>query len=128
MGQYDCIIELHTSENPHNVEEHFFQQSVSVYVWCGVLGNHLTGPHFTEGHLTADYHRNFLQNDLPLYSDNVPIATQGKMSIQQDGAPLHFGRKVMVFLNDNYHGRWCQGPLITELFLIIVLPEGLPKV
>jgi hypothetical protein len=111
MGQFDCIIKLHTSENPHNVKEHYFQHHCSVNVWCGVLGNYLIGPHFTEGRLTEAYYRNFLQKDLPVYSQNVSLATQGKMPIHHDGAPPHFCRKVMQFLNDNYHGRWCHGPL-----------------
>jgi hypothetical protein len=43
-------------------------------MWYGVLGNYLIGPHFIEGHLTAAYYRDFLQNDL-LYLEDVPLAT-----------------------------------------------------
>jgi hypothetical protein len=60
-------------------------------VWCGVLGNNLIGPHVIEGRLTAPFFRNFLENELPLNLEDVPLATRRRMWLQHDEAPSHFG-------------------------------------
>jgi hypothetical protein len=43
-------------------------------VWCKVLDNNLIGAHVIEGSL-ASYYRNFLENELLLHIENVPLAT-----------------------------------------------------
>jgi hypothetical protein len=58
-------------ENPHEVAERHFQCRLSVNVWCGILGNYLIKKHFT-----AAYYKGFLQNDLSLYLEYVPLATR----------------------------------------------------
>jgi hypothetical protein len=60
-------------ENLHVVAECYFQRRFSVNVWCGVSGNYFVGPRFIEGHLAAVYGRDFLQNDFPLYLEDVPL-------------------------------------------------------
>lgn len=64
------------------------------------------GLHVAEGYLTAQYDRNFLEDELPLHSENVPLATERQLQLKHDGAPLHFGREVTEFLNKDYEGRW----------------------
>jgi hypothetical protein len=62
-----------------------------------------------EGCLTALYCRNFLENELFLYSEDVPLATQRQEWLQHYGAPPHFGRPVMEFLIEDGRlvgGRW----------------------
>jgi hypothetical protein len=61
---------------------------------------------FIKGCLTASYYRKFLENELPLYLEDVHLALQGQMWLQNDGALPHFGTDVMGFLNENYEGRW----------------------
>jgi hypothetical protein len=72
---------------------------------CGVLGSYVNGPHLIKGCLTAAYYRNFLQHDLPLYLEDVPLATLCQMWIQHDEALPHFSGEVTEFLNDDYRGR-----------------------
>jgi hypothetical protein len=79
--------------------ERYFQRRSLLSVWCGALGNYITGTHFFVGRLTAAYDRDFLQNDLPLYLKDVPFATGGRMWIQHDEAPPYFGREVTEFLS-----------------------------
>jgi hypothetical protein len=65
-------------ENPHIrtlFSVPFFCECV---VCCVRLGNYITGPHFMKGCLTSAYFRDFLQNDLPLYLEDVLLATQGE--------------------------------------------------
>jgi hypothetical protein len=49
-------------ENSREVAECHFQHWFSVNMWRGVLANNLIGPHVIEGHFTALYYRNFLEN------------------------------------------------------------------
>lgn len=93
-------------QNPHNVIVGNHQRRFSVNIWCGLLNNHLIGPHFIEGYLTADYYRNFLEESLPEYMENVPLEARRGMFFQHDGAPPHFGRRVAEFLNENFPERW----------------------
>jgi hypothetical protein len=72
-----CYFYSWVHENSHEVAEHYFQYHFSVNVWCGILGNNFVGPHFIEGLLTAVYYRDFLQNNLPLYLEDVLLATRG---------------------------------------------------
>jgi hypothetical protein len=88
------------------VEERYFQHQSSVKVWCGVLGDNLMGLHIIVGYLTPPYYRNFLEDELPLQSENVPLATEREMQLKHDGAPLHFSNAVTEFLNKDYEGRW----------------------
>jgi hypothetical protein len=92
-------------KNTNEVEEHQFQQQSSVNVWCGVLGDNLMGPHVTEGYLTAPYW-NFLEDELPLHSEKVPLAKERQIRLEYDAAPVHLGRAVTEFLNKDYEGRW----------------------
>jgi hypothetical protein len=47
--------------------------SVNTCFWA--LGSYHIGPHFIEGHHTAAYHRDFLQNGLQLLLEDVLVAT-----------------------------------------------------
>jgi hypothetical protein len=111
------------------VEEWYFQRHFTVNVWCEVLGNHITEPHFIKGRHTATYYREFPQNDLPLYLEIVPLAVQGRMWTQQGGAPRHFSNEATAFLGDNYHGRLSGKsvpvswpPRSPDLYLLIFFP------
>jgi hypothetical protein len=47
-------------------------------MWFRVLDSYLIGPHFINGCLAAAYYKDSQQNDLPLYSEYAPLATQGR--------------------------------------------------
>ena len=51
---------------------------------------------------TFNRDRNFLSNELHLYLQDVPLATQGRMQLHHYMTPPHFGREVRQFLNENY--------------------------
>ena len=55
--------------------------------------------------LTAPYYRKFLENELPLSSEDVPHATRGRMLLQHGESPLHCGRQWPEFLIEYYEGR-----------------------
>jgi hypothetical protein len=97
-------------ENTHAVVECNFQHRFSVNVWCRVLHNYLTGPHFIEGCLTSVQYRNFLQHELPLLLEDVPLASRVWMWIQHDGAPPHYGREVTTYQIDSFE----EGGLVEE--------------
>jgi len=50
--------------------------------------------------------RNCPENELSLYLEDLDLAKGGQMWLKNDGAPPHFSKKVMGFLNENYEGRW----------------------
>jgi hypothetical protein len=93
-------------ENPRAVVECNFQHRFSVNVWCGVIYNYLIGPYVFEGRLTSVQYKIFLQHELPLLLDDVRLASRGRMWIQHDGAPPHYGREVTTYLNRKFRGRW----------------------
>jgi hypothetical protein len=75
-----------------------FSAAVWCNVWHGLLSNNLTGPHVIEGRLTAPYGRNFRENELPTYLEDVPLASRGRMWLQNDGASPNFSREVKKLL------------------------------
>jgi hypothetical protein len=81
------------------------RMSFSVNVWYGVLGNRLIGPCATERRLIAPYYRSFVENQVLLHLQALPLATWMQICLKNYGAPLHFSRVVMGFLNEDYKGR-----------------------
>lgn len=75
--------------NPHWTRERNNQTVWGVNVWCGIIGGKLIGPYFFDETLTGRRYLNFLNNELPLLLEDVPLATRERMYFQQDGAPAH---------------------------------------
>jgi hypothetical protein len=92
--------------HPHDVTERYLQHRFSVIVWYRVWSNNLIGPHVIKICLATTYYRNFLENELPLPLEEVPLAAQRRMWLQHDGAVLHFGRAVTEIFTEHYEGRW----------------------
>jgi hypothetical protein len=44
---------------------------------------------------------NFLENELLLHLEEVPLVTRRQMWLQHDGAPQNFSRAVMEFFNED---------------------------
>jgi len=74
-------------------------------VWCGVLGNRLIGP-FVFDNLTGNTYEAFLRHELPGLLEDIPLMIKSQMYFQHDGAPPHYIRRVMEFLNESFPNRW----------------------
>lgn len=55
----------------------------------------------------------FLQNDLPLLLEDIPLYTLARMCFQNDGCPAHYGAVVKNFLDAEYGTNWIgrNGPI-----------------
>jgi hypothetical protein len=53
----------------------------------------------------------FLQSEIPLLLEEVPLAKRLRMVFQHDGAPAHYNRLVTHHLNLTFPERWigCGG-------------------
>jgi len=94
----------YATENPRIIREMDYQHRWSINVWGGIVGEHVVGPYFFNGHLTGERYLEFLTNDLPVLLLNLPPIQN--MWLQQDGAPAHFSRQVRAFLNNTYENLW----------------------
>lgn len=92
--------------NPHWMREVDHQNRWSINVWCGVLGHRIIGPFIFNGHLNGESYLNFLENDLPILLEDVPLDLRTSMWYQHDGCPAHFSQRVRDFLNVRYLNRW----------------------
>ena len=92
-----------SEENPHAVRQCHSQHRFQVNVWCGLINNHLVGPHFFEERLNGDVYLNFLQDILPGMLDGINI--RGRY-FQHDGASPHFALAVRHHLDNVYPNRW----------------------
>jgi len=91
-------------ENPHATVESNFELRFSVNVWCAVLDYQLIGPFILEGRLTGEAYLRFLLEELPRLLEDMPLNNRGRMYFQHDGAPPHFSREVINFLNYCFPG------------------------
>ena len=83
--------------NPHKYKMIKFQGRSSFNVWCGMLGNKIIGPLFYCGSLTA--------NDIEDPLEGLPLQIYNNIIWQQDGAPPHAVREVVVYFNGRYNER-----------------------
>lgn len=93
-------------ENPHEIVETHFQEQFSLNVWGGIIGDNLIGPCFLPGRLTGQSYRLFLQNELPLLLEDLPLLLRNQMWYMHDGAPSHFSILAREYLNEVYENRW----------------------
>ncbi|KAL1454591.1 hypothetical protein WDU94_010811 [Cyamophila willieti] len=70
------------------------QTVYNVNVWCGLLGNRLLGPYFYENILDGEGYLDFLQNELPIMLENIPLDVRRDMIFQHDGCPAHGTNRV----------------------------------
>lgn len=93
-------------ENPHAITEAHHQEQFSVNVWAGIVGDFLIGPFFLPGRLDGLSYRHFLENDLPILLEDVPLLFREEMWYMHDGAPAHFSIRAREFLNEAFTNRW----------------------
>ena len=66
-------------ENPRETRVTNFQRRFSVNVWCGVLGNRLTGPFVFDNNLTGNTYDAFLRNELPGLLEDIPLMIRSQI-------------------------------------------------
>lgn len=93
-------------ENPHEILESRHQQQFSVNVWAGICGDYLIGPYFFDGRLNGQNYRQFLENELPVLMEDIPVLLRNRLWFMHDGAPAHFSALACEYLNNNFHNRW----------------------
>lgn len=94
------------NENPYVVTERHFQREFKINVWCGIIGNHLLGPHELPPNLNGDLYLDFLQHHLVNYLDDLPLNLRQNLYFMQDGAPPHFSVQVRNYLDQTFPDRW----------------------
>jgi hypothetical protein len=82
------------------------QQQFSIYVWAGIVGDCLIGPHDFPHRLTGNHYQDFLLYDLPELLEAVSLSARARMWYMHDGAPANCSRAVRDVLSNNYHDRW----------------------
>ena len=78
-----------------------YQGRFSVNVWCGIVDNHVLGPH------VLPVYRQFVEHELPgLLHEDVPLAARNSMWFMHDGATTHFSHEAWEYLDVAYPNRW----------------------
>ena len=67
-----------------------------------MLGNQIIGPLFYRVSLTGQRYLQFLQNDIEDLLEGLPLPIYNNIW-QQNGAPPHAVREVVVYLNGRYN-------------------------
>jgi len=70
-------------------------------MWCGVIGDQIIGLYIFLQLLTDNIYTNFLQDELTILSENVPLQTR-QMYYQHDAAMTHFILVVRQYLNHKF--------------------------
>jgi hypothetical protein len=88
--------------NPQWIRETRSQTVSSVNVCCGVINQHVVGPHFFEGNLNGEMHLNFIHLGLNPLLEEVALKTRENLGFQQDGAH----KIVRRYLDIAFRNRW----------------------
>ncbi|KAL3275132.1 hypothetical protein HHI36_019902 [Cryptolaemus montrouzieri] len=93
-------------ENSHLIEESHHQEQFSLNVWVGLIVNYFIGPFFLPNRLNGPAYRQFLEEELPLLLEAVPLLVRNIMWFMHDGAPAHLSREAREFSNNTFNNRW----------------------
>lgn len=93
---------VYARQNPHEFEEISRSGRTSVGVWCGILKNKVIGPIFYNGALNGARYMNWLENEIEIHLEDIPLNDYMNIIWQQDGAPVHNTLRVTEFLNERY--------------------------
>lgn len=98
---------LWAEENPHGtIVTHHQHQFEPINVWVGIIGQYLIGPFILPRRLNGESYLDFLQNNLPLLLEDLPLEIRRNLWFMHDGAPPHFARAVREHLNLLFQNRW----------------------
>ena len=92
-------------ENPSWGDSVRHQLRWSINVWCGIWKNRLVGPVFYEGTLTGQRYLQLLQDNIPEFLEDIPLAELCTIWFQHDGAAPHKIASVQRFLQDCFGKR-----------------------
>jgi len=95
-----------SDSNPHWMRESKSQYPQKLNVWAGIVGEHIIGPFFIDGNLTAQKYEAMLCDDIVPTVRNIFDPDFDSVWFQQDGAPPHFALQVRNFLNNTFPERW----------------------
>lgn len=87
------------TQNPRVVKVTRTQHRFKANVWAGIVNRQLIGPFIFERSLNSVTYSEFLQNELPVLLENVPLVARRRLVFQQDGAPPHSTNAVRELLN-----------------------------
>lgn len=85
--------------NPHAVVHHGAQHRFSINLWAGIVDEYLLGPYILPPRLNGQTYLTFLQQQLPEFLDDLPLALRSRLWFQHDGAPSHFVQPVRDYLD-----------------------------
>ena len=83
-----------------------FQHPWSVNCWSGIVGDHVIGPYFFEGHLTEKVYANFVQYVLSQLMEDVLLHVRMNMWLQHDGASPHYALCSRQVMNEIFDEKW----------------------
>ena len=83
-----------------------FQERFLVKAWASIFNDYLIDPYLLPHRLNSMTNRMFLEEVLPESLNGVPVAVGNAMLFQHDGAPVHFIKAVINYLNATYGPRW----------------------
>ncbi|XP_066595419.1 uncharacterized protein [Prorops nasuta] len=95
-----------SQENPHAVRVGAFQQRWTINVWAGLIGDQIIGPFFLPPRLDGEKYASFLEEQLPLLLEDVPLIVRKNLIFQHDGAPAHFHISASIKLHERFPDRW----------------------
>jgi len=85
------------------VRQQHFQRRFAVNVWVGVIDGYVIGQFLGFSRvLLSGANLNFLQNELPILLEDVPLNLRHQMIFQHDGAPPHFSVEVRKYLDETF--------------------------
>ena len=100
-------------QNPRLARPVYYQRRFSVNIWVGIMGERLVGPFILPDRLNGNLYLQFLRNEIEDFRDNLPLNLYQNMWFMHDGAPPHFERHVVNYLNVEYNNQWIgrNGPV-----------------
>lgn len=97
---------LWAEENPHGIVETHFQKQFSLNVWVGIIDEHLIVPFFLPGRLDGHSYRHFLEHELHLLLEDVPLLLRNRMWYMHNGASAHFSLLARQYSHEAYSYMW----------------------
>ncbi|KAJ4441123.1 hypothetical protein ANN_10973 [Periplaneta americana] len=100
-------------ENPRATIPSHHQVRFSLNMWAGIIGDRLVGPHVLVNRLTRQAYTNFLENTIPHVLEDTPLINRQHIHFLHDGAPAHFSRTALRYLDRRFPDRWIgrRGPI-----------------
>lgn len=118
--QRDGFLNMHNvhswqvkGHNPHLMREDHSQYQFKINLWSGILNGEIIGHFELPQTLNGPRYLQFLQNELPILLENVPLNIRATMWLQNDGCPAHFAVQVRQYQNETFPSKWIgrAGPI-----------------